>query len=127
MGSQAFMTIAQSVIGAISIGPVDGTGTRPKEEDPRAEIAAEQQLLDRLRLAGSLPASDLAESLPKSLRIACDARVDRRPEYPGRIVGIELADGDLMEEVGKARGISGVGACPPDLPDETAQRIRLGE
>jgi hypothetical protein len=42
-------------------------------------------------------------------------------EDPWRPFGIELADGDLMQEIGEARRIGGIWAGPPDLADAGAQ------
>lgn len=44
-------------------------------------------------------------------------------EDPWRPVGIELADGDLMQEIGEARRIGRIWAGPPDLADASAQGV----
>ena len=56
-----------------------------------------------------------------------DVSIRDRDGAERRIEGIELADRDLMEEVGKACGVGGVGARRPDFPDAGAQRIGQGE
>ncbi|MCP4561754.1 MAG: hypothetical protein GY837_14645 [Bosea sp.] len=117
----------QPMIGAEATRLINRPQLDRQKQDAGAEIAAEQQLLGWCRPAGTLLAADLAEGLLEALRITGDAGVERRPKGPGRIVGIEPADHDLMEEIGKARRIGGIRTASPDGSDTGTQTIRHGE
>src|SRR5580658_8253906 len=127
MARTASMGAAQAVVrrGVETLIRFGEANTRGEEDDARAEIAAEQELVGRcgLRPAADLLPADLAKRFVKTRWIRRCPCGDRPVELPRRPMRIDEADRDLMQEVEQADGIGRIGTGPPESDDDWAKLI----
>ena len=104
---------------------IDRAQSRLKKQDAGAKIAAIKQLVHirRARTDTGLAAADPAEGFAEGRRIAGDPRGPLGMELPKRAPRIELANRDLVQEIGEARRVGRIRASPPDLADTGAQPV----
>src|SRR5260370_21706361 len=97
--------------------------TGGQEQDAGTEIPTEQELVGRrcLRAAADGLLPDLAEGLIEGRRARRRPRRGHLMKDPWRPVRIEPADLDLVEQIGEARWIGGVGAGLPERTNGPAE------
>src|SRR3546814_8205385 len=93
-----------------------------QEQDAGAKIAAEQQFVCAVLRA---LAADLTERLGESRRVRCHAWLDDWMVFPRRTVGIDLADRYLMQKVGEAVGVGGIGTRSEEHTSEHQSLMRI--
>jgi hypothetical protein len=67
--------------------------------------------------AADLALADLAEGLLERRGIGRDSRTGGPPINPGRPVGIDPADSDLVQKVAEIGRVGGIGTNPPEIAD----------
>ncbi|OQM73403.1 hypothetical protein BFN67_08900 [Pseudaminobacter manganicus] len=99
---------------------------RAQKQDSRAEIAAKQELVGRRGLwaAADLPMSDLAEGFVETGRVWCRACRQFPIEDPGRAMGVDATDGDLVKQIEQTGRVCWIGACSPEIAYGPAQSTR---
>jgi hypothetical protein len=108
---------------------IDEADARDEDEEAGAEIAAEYQLIGGrgLGAAADLSAADLAEGFIECSWIRGRLRPNRSVEDPRRLVRVEFADGDLMQEIPEIRRIGRIGTSPPEIANLAALRVGQGK
>src|SRR3546814_2354587 len=95
-----------------------------QQQDAGAKIAAEQQFVCAVLRA---LAAGLTERLGESRLVRCHVWLDDWMVFPRRTVGIDLADRYLMQKVGEAVGVGGIGTGSPDVSNRPRSEEHTSE